>query len=498
MRVLALFGLIGTALGLPQTCLAQASGGAEIPVGAREFREPLQALLGRRRDLQPGWRLAANLGAPAQAMLWDLFATAPRGRKLPFLVAAGQGAGNDRVERLLQVIESAGQAAFDERMVGLCLLAFGPESPAVQGEFWARITRKLRDKPVALLVAGYAAAARVPNGMANAPPPGSDDPGLLAAALLAGYRGSEAAVAEAFRGATAVAHAELICRGYLLGRLRTMDDGDLAADTLLQQRARAALHWSGPQLAAVRECAALVLGCAGVRPELDAPDWQLLQLLAATPQGARLQLAELGPLPKALVESPGRLLAEYALYTPMARVLQDLPTISQSPEARSVIALALAWRLLARPEPDRLLAAPMADTPEWFWVQWACGETPAMPMGSDGRPLGQCDPGLERALPLARERRLPRPVAQQLLEQALWGQGWHPGLGLYWARIALVRDVLITGSYAGTKYQANVPPERRYLPQGVQRDAPMFDVLVELVDYLSQPRLPVPRECRLP
>lgn len=499
-RLVSLLGLIGWALSPAQTCVGQVAPLGELPVAAKPFREAMLAQLERQSDHAAAWRLADAIGWPLAALQWDLFHRASGQRRLPLLIAADLAGGGNQPERLLRVVETAGsdRAGLEERIEALLLLALGPSQSPGLGDPWPRILKGQREPSPALLVAGYAAVSRLPVGADSGPPIPDDDAGVLAAALLAGCRGADKDVAAAFANpAEPPPHAELVWRGYCLGPL-LRDAGDLAADKLRIERARRVLQQPGPQFEAARAAAALLLAHAGVDPGMDHPPWQLLQLLASTPQGARRQVALLEPVPKPLVESPGRLCAEYALFQPLSTVVRDLQKYLGNAEARRIVALALAYRLLADDAATvKELAMPVPLLPEWFWVQWACGEVPLAPLGKDGAPLPSCDAALDRALPLARDGRLPRAVAQRLLEAALWRNGWHPGLGLQQARLELLRDLLLTGSYPGSKYQPSVPHEKRYLPQGLQRNAPMFAVLIELFDYVNQPTLPLPRECRL-
>src|SRR5262249_49114704 len=110
------------------------------------------------------------------------------------------------------------------------------------------------------------------------------------------------------------------------------------------------------------------------------------------------------------------------------------------------------------------------------------------------------DPLLEQAAQLAQEGRLPRAVARDVLEEALWRWRSHPGLGFWDAQRTLIRDLLLSGSLAGTKYEPQVPLRDRYLPSGLgsvgTQDA-FFDIGVQAFDFLNRPTLPIPSECRL-
>ena len=108
------------------------------------------------------------------------------------------------------------------------------------------------------------------------------------------------------------------------------------------------------------------------------------------------------------------------------------------------------------------------------------------------------DPPLQAAVELAAAGRLPRAVMRNLLEEALWRWGSHPGLGMWENERMLLRDLVLVGSSSGGgKYQPQVRPHERYRPQGLGPDDPFFDIAVALYDFTSKPRPPMPPEYRL-
>lgn len=495
--------LIGTALGLSQPAVAQLPVLQEVALADRDLRQQLLDRFDRGADLAVTWGRCADVGPALAPLLWELAKGARR--RLPLLVAFALASPGTAAEDLLRVAESApvNSTGNEERVAALLLLAIGPEVPAGLGDPWPKLLPRGRAS-AALLVAGYAAASRWPPGQPGEPTP-TEDPGVLAAALLAGHRGADKALEPYFQLDRPPPFAELVWRGCFLGRLRD-DPAAVAADRRLVARARDVLLLPGPQFERARAAAALLLGHAGVDVG-GSPPWQLLQLLAATPAGAGRQLLDLQPLPP-LAEDPRRLAAEFALFQPLEVVARERDRYAvklrrvegvrddeeRARQAATAVALALAWRLLepgTRAACPPALLEPLATVPEWAWVQWAAGA-----------PLPEAAPSsyppLAAALPLARDGRLPAAAARELLEQAMWCLGCHPGLGREGARLELLRDLLVTGSHPGTKYSSQLDVDARYQPSGLQRTAPMFDVLVALFDYLlSQPRLPLPRECRL-
>ena len=109
------------------------------------------------------------------------------------------------------------------------------------------------------------------------------------------------------------------------------------------------------------------------------------------------------------------------------------------------------------------------------------------------------DPQLQTALELVADGRMPRAALRQVLEEALWRWGSHPGLAPWQHERLLVRDLLLSGSNAGGgKYQAHVQPDRRYYPTGLDRNDGFFVVAVALYEFMIRPRAPLPPEHRLP
>ena len=107
------------------------------------------------------------------------------------------------------------------------------------------------------------------------------------------------------------------------------------------------------------------------------------------------------------------------------------------------------------------------------------------------------DPALEMAARLCAEKRMPRATLRETLELALWQRGSHPGLEAWLQERRLLRDLLLTGSNTGGKYQPHVRLDLRYLPSGWDRNDVFFPIACELFDFLMTPRGPVPSEHRL-
>jgi hypothetical protein len=240
----------------------------------------------------------------------------------------------------------------------------------------------------------------------------------------------------------------------------------------------------------VRAAAALFLARIGeVRGDGPRPDWQLLQILASEPAGAAAMQAWLAPGPHGLNEDPRRIAVSYAMSRAPEVVIAEQQRWSLDPRIRTHVAVALAWRLLGEEQP-RPIDVSLPAVPEWFFVRWASGAA------ADPRDAASESEILQRAARLAAAGRLPRPVLRQLLEEALWRWGSHPGLCMWENEAMVVRDLLLVGSLPGGKF-THASLEQRFRPGGLPPNNVLFDVAVALYDFLSRAPLPLPPEHRL-
>ena len=80
---------------------------------------------------------------------------------------------------------------------------------------------------------------------------------------------------------------------------------------------------------------------------------------------------------------------------------------------------------------------------------------------------------------------------------ALWRWGSHPRIGPWRAERELIRDLLLVGSRAGTRYQPELPSHLRYFATGLDRDDAFFDLASALYEFTARQRTSVPSEHRL-
>jgi len=497
--------LIGLCLLLAQPALPQdrqaaaRSGPGFVPLRDERWREAFERLLLQTasRDLPKAWHLALELGPAAVPLLADMLQGEKQnsGRRLGVLAALFLAAGADDEERWAAWLDQRTALTEDRALVGL-LLAMGPRRVRALPDFWPRLLGPQRPAAPLLQLSSRLAAARCPGAEVGAPAP-DDEPGALAAASFAGLPVPAAWEARWWQTSRPERHAELFWRGQLLGAARNparaIEDQDGLSppgfDATLR-RARELLEAGSQSMAPVQAAAAALLGRAHQLPSAGRRlDPGVLLLLCSDRRNCEALAEWLPAAPPPLAEHPGRLAVAFVLGRSPKEVLAEQRVWWPMAGVRRAVALALAWQWLDRPHAAVL--EPVADDlPEWFFVRWAAGQTPAaVPAFSD--------PQLAAAAGLARAGRLPRAQAREVLEAALWRSGDHPGLTLREQEHLLVRDLLLLGSRPAARFLAHGRRTQIYLPPGFDAGHPWFEVAVPLWDLLSQARLPVPAEYRL-
>lgn len=442
------------------------------------------------RDYQAGLELAAMLGRPSVPLLWDLLRdeksnVARRNALLAAAMLAG-GAGTD--ERLYEWLGQQ-KAIKEERAMAAMIVALSPNRARAIPDFWRRSLGPTKSPEQVLEIAVRLAIARVPGARDGVPQLTEDEVGLAAATAFSGLPILPSIAARHWDLDSPDRHEELFWRGALLQAARAVESGEAVAPAVLVHANEiAARRESG--FASAREAAALVrLAAHVVQGSGEPPPFAELRLCASERRAAVALRAWLSPRSEPRDEKPQRLAISYVLSREVAEVVADRAIWGEDVRIRAHVAIALAWRMLDEPQVAPV-EAQLNGVPEWFFVQWASGA--AEPF--DGR----CqDPILQCLAQLAQEGRLSRAAARTALEETLWRWGSHPGLGRYECERLLLRDLLLVGSNAGSRYVAGVDFHQRYRPTGIGHESAFFDIAVAVYDFFTTPRSPLPPQYRL-
>lgn len=481
--------LIGPEVLPPQSRPGDPRAVLQVESRNEPFRSNFQYLLD---DSQPsrwqsGWQLAEDSGSSVAALLSDLWAEEDSRLERRLLLQAAQSLAAGPMRDVPMALSRLDD---QEKVMALLIVATGPRRTDADGDL-PRLTDR-REKMI-VRVAAYLALSRQPGGV----PPiraqdDRDDPGLLSAALYAGLGLPERERRDLTLQTTGPRH--LIWRGYLLADLQPDPDRTRRLERAeeIVRSPKYALS-SSPRIREVRRAAALGLARLGdpdvVRSILPDPDPQLVLLLAAE---SRMRAGlPLEPVPGSLLDPPARrrLAVLYAVETPPETVLAAAEAWTDDAEIRGPMCLALAFSLLGRTDPvsvpDRVAALP-----EGAWVLWASGAEP------EARTAPSLPPALARALSLALADRLPAATARRILEDELWRTGSHPGLPRVEAELALIRDLLLSGSIH-VSAALGIEAQDRYLPGGVARtDNKFFEIAYQFVQFAGIPRQ-IPAALRL-
>jgi hypothetical protein len=399
---------------------AQTSGEVGwISLKDERFRERFQKTLLNEptRDLEAGWQLAWELGRPAVPLLWDMLAKekAMVERRLIVLAAAVLAGGPIEDERLFAWLEQP-KPMLEERVLGCMLMALGPEAAAARAGlleqvFWPG--EATRADPRDRVAPRIGAVSRGRGGRRTAPGRRSGPRRRAGVCVLAGLRPrcDEVVESQDARTPRRVVLARRAARWRAIGQRwhdatrrpgREEQEGDGA-----RQR---------PGHGSPSCCGAVSRARRDFRTDAEL-DGSLLQLAAADPAKARLLQERLGPTPPPRLDEPQRLAVCYVMSRDPEVVIKDRAVWGAEERIRKHVATALAMRLLADQQPRTLDSLPAV--PEWVIVRWAAG-APMEAVVLD-------DPPLQAAVELAAAGRLSRPVMRNLLEEALWRWGSHPG-----------------------------------------------------------------------
>jgi hypothetical protein len=497
LRVLvAAIGLLGSLsqLAPAQDGTAVANGGPGWVTAADDkvrdrFR---QLLLAERRDLAAGWQLATDIGRPVVPLLWDMVKAerADVGNRLRLLVAAMLAGGPLEDERLFAWLAQQ-KPMLEERTMAAMLLAMGPKRARPMPSFWPRLLGGSKEPQPILEIAARLAAVRFPDTTAGAPPVTVDDPGMLAAAAFAGLPLPPSMEARWWNLRATERHADLVWRGGLLGASREVPDGNRSRDLWLG-RATEVMAMPGDAMVAARAVAVWLRAKEHDLRADGAPlPVPLLQVATGDLGTATLLQAWLGPMPHPRdSDAPHRLAVAYALSRRNDVVLAERDQWLADKRVAKYIAIALAWSLAGTVNATPI-DVHVPELAEWDFVRAATGAR------VDGEAVCD-DPQLQALLALCRDGRIARPALRIHLEEALWRAGCHPRWGPFELERALLRDLLLSGSNPGGKYQSSVRQDLRYSPGGMDRNDTFFAIAVAAFDFLSKPRSPMPPEHRLP
>lgn len=479
-------------------CQEGSSGGTGGPgwIASRDdrWRERFhRLLLAPSPDLAAGWQLARDVGRPAVPLLWDMLdeERSDVGRRLVVLAAAMLAGGSHEDERLFAWLDQQ-KPMLEERTLVAMTLALGPRRTRPVRDFWSRSFGPVKTPELLLAIAVRLASVRFPGADEVAPPMPGDDPGLAAATAYAGLPVPTSVAGRWWNLKAPERHADLFWRGSLLGAWRRGAVQSPQGDALLE-RAHLVMALDGEAMALARAAAALYRARAhDLRPEGVRLDPRLLLVACSDLTTAAALHPWLGPVAQPRDdELAHRLAVAYALSHPIAQVVTDRDLWRSDARINRHIAVALAWRMLGAPAGGPIEAT-VPDVPEWNFVRWASGAAIERTKACD-------DVQLQLALELMADGRLPRPALQKALEETLWRWGSHPGFAPWEHERLLIRDLLLSGSNpGGGRYQAHVPPDRRYSPTGLDRNDGFFTVAVALYEFLIRPRAPLPPEHRLP
>ncbi len=455
-----------------------------------ELSEMLRERSGDR--VREALQQAHTIGPSAAAAISQLHGARPRAERgrLIGALAAALGAGNE--DRLVEAV-SESNSTTQERLMALLAIALGPRCrTSLPGLAAWRDERP----PAAERVALCLALSRCGE------PPAVDwfgtglrqDPGVLAAALIAGVR-PPAAVLERW---TAVEDAEVDERHWLVWR--GLLAAPAAAGLASWQAAvgRRALATAADSAADLRAAAAAWV--ARNPSALDTrPQAALLRVIAGSAAG-RARAQELGALvavPSSRFELELRraLAVQFALAAPLPALQVAAVEWRQAPELSGDVCLALALRCLIRAADRAAIGAlciggPLDRVEEAWWVSVIVGAA------TSSEPPAGLPPVLAATAALALEGRAGEESIGRQLELELWQRGTHPGRALYAVHAVLVRDLLVTGSIYVEKRLGRVR-SFDYLPPGLERgDRTLFEPLYEFFEWRADLGL-VPAEYAL-
>ncbi len=439
-----------------------------------------------------GWRLARDIGPAASPLLERLLERGTHPKERLVLIGACAAASKASVFIGADWLRKAGT---NERMMSMLAVALG-ESRSSQDQDIHQMIMGRTSVARAVQVAGLLAIERFEGGGENidhflSTKDRRDDPGLVAAVTLSGGLDDVRTLQVWLDEKKDLVGRNLVRRGLFLARhgtplppavlLRELS-GVLGDDSVpLPVRAAAAARLS--RVPSLRRVVASLPSAVADRPSV--PVAQVLILLAFTPAGRAAALSHgwLKADPSFLIDDPSlrrRLAVLYALAAPMSKIVEAAPEWKGLKELAPSICLTLAWRIFAGDkniEQDRVSV--LGAIAESRWLSIALGEE------FDAEPGTFADSRLDLAYGLASRGRLSDEAGAREIEEALWRAGSHPGCSLQEARLALVKDLLLSGSDHAKAREARTRPFG-YLPQGIEPGSMAFEVAYEFFQWWKE------------
>lgn len=407
--------------------------------------------------------------APLWSLLNEAVKDEARWRLAAAIVAAG-GVAEDA--NLLRWSAAAGRSARDRAFVAF-LLALGPARLVgeAQGVF-----DSLRSPSDFAMAVAACAAARFPRSHSFEGAT-SNDVGVAAALAYAGA----AATLRATPPVRSDRREPLWWRGTLL---RAAHAG---ASGIVRERALALRFGGDVEDVGLRAAAWRCAAMAGdATSDGERPEPFTLEALAAD-AGTRSRFrAWFDGVVAPRYEHPERLAVAQMLAATPSEVVSAAARWRGDATAERHVALAVAWRIAGGESLD------IAGGEDAAWAPVAVARRSSVAVDA------VTDESLRAALQLRLVGRLGDEPFRAALEDGLWRWGSHPALAVWRLERLFVRDLVLAGSQAGAgMYQPHVPPEQRFLLEGIGASDPWFRAAVAANEFFEPATMPMPAAAKM-
>lgn len=459
-----------------------------------DLRELFRSGPGEWRE---AWSRAQKVGPPLASVLWDRAVREghPK-RRLLWIAAFSAAAGNGGSQQMLSPAWLRDKGRYREQILAVMALAIGSD-PMPAPRLGDVVREGGSDALRVAACAAWARTASAPLSEAWPAAPRVADPGLCAAALLAGSPLPSGAVDRWIDAAESPSvAAQLVWRALFLAPFASPVPPERRLEF-----AQWAVRQSSESAQDMRRAAAVYLARIGVGLSSSArsPSVDLLVLLGSSPDGRRFAYRSgwLSAEPPARYEPAVR--AKLALlFVQVAdpeEVFEAAQQWANDEDLRAAVCLGAAWRYLAGD-------AGLKPGP-WLEAFDAVGEHPWLRLAMAAPGEGD---SLERAirasghpvLELALAGKLTDEVMAREIERELWRRDIHPGRDVFRCWAALVRDLLLSGSDYGRAVDGSASAYP-YLPSDLQPgDRDFFEVATEFLRWAVErgAEMPVGYELR--